>query len=32
MTGLLRPEDLRMIASDAEIEKADEEQRFKEKR
>jgi hypothetical protein len=32
MAGLLRPEDLRMIASDAEIEKADEEKRFKEKK
>jgi hypothetical protein len=32
MPGLLRPEDLRSISSDAEMEKATEEQRFKEKK
>lgn len=32
MTGLLKPEDLRMITSDAEMEKMDEERRLKEKK
>lgn len=32
MSGLLKPEDLRMITSDAEMEKVDEETRLKEKR
>jgi hypothetical protein len=32
MAGLLRPEDLKMIASDAEAGKVDEERRFKEKK
>ena len=32
MAGLLRPEDLNQIASDAEMEKMDEERRLKEKK
>lgn len=32
MSGLLKPDDLRMIASDAEMEKVDEERRLKEKK